>query len=387
MIEYRADARPEALSDSDEQGQSFPFMDYLQLLWFRKKLILAITIFVGVVGYVHVNELKNVYSASSTLMIGLREDKVVPVESVMAGATTGGDVGDEMAVLQSRVLAEKVVRRLNLVNDPEFNPSLREPEESLFDFLQYLNPKRWIPASWKKVVKEALGRETERAKPALPDPPPSAASNSLDREAQRQEQQISTAASILLGKMSVSPQSWGKVIRITVSSLNPKTAVRLANEIPEAYMLDQLESKYEATEKANAWLTDQLVELEAQVADSERAVEIYRDEHGLAEKQGGSLLDQELSQLNSQLIIARAEKVEVDARLSQLRRLLEAGDRGLETAPEVISSALIQTLNSDPNVNFTMSSKETLYCKNICNSVSDRYCIGSNSILTEGLSK
>jgi uncharacterized protein involved in exopolysaccharide biosynthesis len=291
MTENRMDHRPEAFGDFEEQGQAFPFMDYLQLLWFRKKLILAITIFVGVVGYVHVNELKNVYSASSTLMIGLREDQVAPVESVLAGTKAGGDVDDEMAVLRSRVLAEKVVKRLNLVNDPEFNPKLREPEESLFDFLEYLNPKRWIPDSWKKTLKEALGRETERVEASVSDSAVSSASYALDKEVQQREQQISTAASILLGKMSVSQLGWAKVIKITVSSLNPKTAVRLANEFPEAYILDQLESKYEATEKANAWLTDQLVELEAQVADSERAVEIYRDEHGLGETAGSSLLD------------------------------------------------------------------------------------------------
>ncbi|MFC1605470.1 GumC family protein [Pseudomonadota bacterium] len=343
MIEDRADTRLEGFADADEQAQSFPFMDYLQLLWFRRKLILAITIFVGVVGYVHVNELKNVYSASSTLMIGLREDKVAPVEAVLAGSRSGGDVDDEMAVLRSRVLAEKVVKRLNLINNPEFNPGLREPEESLFDFLQYLNPKRWIPDSWKKILKEALGRATERTDGPSPGARPGSP-NILDQEEQRQARLLSTATSIFLSKLSVSQLGYATVVVVTFSSLDPKTAVLLANELPEAYLLDQLESKYQATEKANAWLTDQLIELETQVMDSERAVELYRDEHGLAESGGSSLLDQELSQLNSQLIIARAEKVEVDARLAQLRRLLEAGDRGLETAPEVISSALIQTL-------------------------------------------
>lgn len=344
MIENRVENRPESFPDVDEQGQSFPFMDYLQLLWFRRKLILAITIFVGVVGYVHVNELKNVYAASSTLMIGLKEEPVIGIDAVLAGTTPGSDVDDEMAILQSRVLAEKVVRRLNLTGNPEFNPSLREPEESVFDFLQYLHPRQWLPESWKQVIKEAIGRDTRQ--PDFPEADASSASplNELDKERKRQERAISTATSILLSKLSVSQLGWASVIKITVSSLDPKTAVRLANEIPEAYILDQLEAKYEAAEKANAWLTDQLVELEAQVLDSERAVEIYRDEHGLAEDSGTSLLDQELSQLNSQLIIARAEKVEVDARLTQLRQLLEAGDRGLETAPEVISSTLIQTL-------------------------------------------
>ena len=79
-------------------------------------------------------------------------------------------MGDEIAVLQSRVLAEKVIKRLGLLNDPEFNPSLGEPEESLFRFPQYLNPKPWIPASWKKVLKEAMGRETERCDPCRRSP-------------------------------------------------------------------------------------------------------------------------------------------------------------------------------------------------------------------------
>jgi uncharacterized protein involved in exopolysaccharide biosynthesis len=37
---------------ADEQGGELPLLDYLQLLWFRKKLIIAITLFVAVVGWV-----------------------------------------------------------------------------------------------------------------------------------------------------------------------------------------------------------------------------------------------------------------------------------------------------------------------------------------------
>ena len=42
----------------DEGGQTLPLLDYLQLLWFRRKLILVITLFVGIIGYIHVNEIK-----------------------------------------------------------------------------------------------------------------------------------------------------------------------------------------------------------------------------------------------------------------------------------------------------------------------------------------
>ena len=75
-------------------------------------------------------------------------------------------------------------------------------------------------------------------------------------------------------------------------------------------------------------------------------MEIYRDEYGLANGSGNTILDTQVSELNSQLIIARSELAEVNARLSQLRRLLEGGGQGVETASEVMSSALVQQLRS-----------------------------------------
>jgi uncharacterized protein involved in exopolysaccharide biosynthesis len=118
-----------------------------------------------VVGYIQVSEIKDVYSAQSTLLIGVPESQVVDIETVLSGSNSYGDVISEMEVLRSRGLAAKVIERLKLLNNPEFNPSLAEPEESLFDFIQYLDPRSWVPESWKKSVKEAMGMETEHAEP------------------------------------------------------------------------------------------------------------------------------------------------------------------------------------------------------------------------------
>ena len=324
--------------EAEETGQAFPLMDYLQLLWFRRKLIIVITVFVSVVGFVQVNEIKNVYTGKSTMIIGVPESRVVDIEEVLNYSNSAYDLPAQVEVLRSRVLAAKVIKRLGLLNDPEFNPTLREPDKSLFDFLKYLHPRSWLPASWKKTLKEALGQETEKAVP-LPV-------SKQEQEEQLNNQQLITATNILLSKLTVQPVEFGNVINITFSSLSAKTAARLANEIPEAYMIDQLEAKFEATEKANAWLTAQLQELETKVVESERAVEFYRDEYGLVATTGDGLLSAEVSGINSQVIIARAELAEVDARLAQLRRLLEAGGQGVETASEVMSSALVQQLRT-----------------------------------------
>ncbi len=65
------------------------------------------------------------------------------------------------------------------------------------------------------------------------------------------------ATDIFLGKLSVDMIDWSNVLTIQFNSLSPVLAARIANEIPEAYMLDQLQAKFDATEKATAWLTEQ----------------------------------------------------------------------------------------------------------------------------------
>ena len=48
-----------------------------------------------------------------------------------------------LADLFPGVSHERVITDLGLLNRPEFNPSLREPEEGFFSFLAGLNPMNW----------------------------------------------------------------------------------------------------------------------------------------------------------------------------------------------------------------------------------------------------
>jgi capsular exopolysaccharide synthesis family protein len=324
----------EQANSEERQGEEFPLLDYLQLLWYRKKLILVITLFVAVVSWVHVNQIRSIYTATSTLLLGVQKTQTVDIEAVLKRDYWGDQVLAEMEVLKSRGLAQKVVERLSLHNYEEFNPGLREPEESLFDFLRYLDPRSWVPADWKQSLKEALGRETVSD---VTEPP---------TEEELLARQMATATSILMGKVNIDEVELAGVVIVQVNSWDPRTAARIANEIPEAYIVDQLESRFEATEKANAWLSEQLEELETKVAESERAVEIFREERGLAPTAGQGLLDAQISELNSQLIVARADRAEIEARLEQIKRMLEAGGQGVETLAEVLTSTMIQQLRS-----------------------------------------
>ncbi|MBE9550401.1 MAG: polysaccharide biosynthesis tyrosine autokinase [Proteobacteria bacterium] len=308
---------------------SIHILDYIQLLWFRRHLIVAITLFVAVIGFIQVNQLKSIYTANATLLIGVTKSQVVDIEQVLSRDYRGYESIEEVEVLRSRSLAAKVINKLNLLGHEEFNPSLRKPEKGFFDFLKYLNPKRWIPSSWKKSVKEAISGEVQHIAP---------------NQEEIDQRLMATATDIFLSKLSAEPIEWSNVIAIGFNSLSPVMAARVANQVPESYILDQLQAKFDATEKATAWLTDQLAELETQVAESEGAVEYYRQEHGITKSKGSGILTEQLSEVNSQLIVSRAERAASEARLLQIKRLQSSGGHGIETANEVLSSPLIQQL-------------------------------------------
>ena len=58
------------------EDEPFPLLDYLQLLWFRRRLIVVITLLVAAIGYIQVNQMRNIYTAQSSILIGIQQGQV-----------------------------------------------------------------------------------------------------------------------------------------------------------------------------------------------------------------------------------------------------------------------------------------------------------------------
>ncbi len=292
-------------------------------------MIVVITLLAAIAGFIHGNEIRSVYTASSSLMVGVPEARVVDIEQVLSRRFYGNEAEGEIELLRSRRLAEQVVNRLNLLSHAEFNPSLRVPEKRFFDFLRYLDPRNWVPAGLKQSIRESVRGEVEQIE---------LSEEQLDRRV------LDLAINILLGKVSAERIEYTNVIVITARSPSPAMAARIANEIPEAYIEDQLQAKFDATSKATDWLMERMGELETKVAESERAVEIFREEHGFTQGATTVLLGEQISELNSQLIVARAERIELEARLDQIERLMAANGENAQVSVDLLSSPLLQQL-------------------------------------------
>jgi succinoglycan biosynthesis transport protein ExoP len=113
------------------------------------------------------------------------------------------------------------------------------------------------------------------------------------------------------------------VIDIDYDSLSPERAAEIANAVADAYVVDSLEAKYQSTKRAAIWLQDRLKELRAQATAADRAEVDYKQKNNIIDTGGRLLNEQQLAELNSALILARAGTAEAKARTDRVQQILQ----------------------------------------------------------------
>ncbi|SMF59123.1 Uncharacterized protein involved in exopolysaccharide biosynthesis [Tistlia consotensis] len=306
-------------------------MEFFRKLWRCKWLVLGAAAAGGLLAAGVSTTLEPRYSAESQVLIGAQVPKVTQVPDVLQELSANQEVvQSESYVLQSRGLAAEVARRLALDRDPEFNPALRPPPPWWRQ--QIARAKDWLKT---EVVKPLLGGGSDAAAGTHPEM----------TEAERRERLQQIVVSQLLSRLEVSPLQRSHVLAIDVQSESPETAARVANGLADTYIEQQLARRATATADANQWLDKRIAELRRKVEESERAVAEYRRANGLYETRSDEVTAQQVSELNTQLILAESAQAEADSRLAQAQKV--AHDKAPpEALPEVLSSPLIQALKT-----------------------------------------
>ncbi|MBL6952718.1 MAG: polysaccharide biosynthesis tyrosine autokinase [Alphaproteobacteria bacterium] len=302
----------------------------LRTLWRRKSVIFTTVFLVTILATLIAFQLTPKYTASTKVMIDTRTNRTVDMEAVLSGLSAdAATILSEIEILTSRSLVARLVTDLRLRDVAEFNASLR-PEGF---FAATLAPKNWWPESWMdwNVLYRAVF-ETQPARAMNP--------------AEAEDQINAGAIGGVLAGLTVAPVSRSYVIKISFRSEDPRRAALIANGMADHYIVDQLEAKFEATRRATKWLNDRLGDLREKVRNSEKAVEYFREKKGLVRGKDSSISTQRLSELNTQLILATSARAEAEARYLQAKELLNSKD-GVESAAEVLSSALIQNLKGE----------------------------------------
>src|SRR5262249_12922623 len=126
---------------------------------------------------------------------------------------------------------------------------------------------------------------------------------------------------------------------------SPARAAQISNTLAEAYLRQQKQDKLTATDQAEKFLTNRIAELRAAVEKSEQAAEEYRRKNNLYKGATTGVTSQQLTELNTQLIMAQTTAAEANSRLREAQTVRGSRTIG-EAAPDVLRSPTIQALKA-----------------------------------------
>jgi polysaccharide biosynthesis transport protein len=248
------------------------------------------------------------FTASAMMVIDTHRNQVFQPQSPMGDLPVDSETVDtQIEIMKSENVALKVIKDLHLDEDPEFtSPS-------------------------PGILNSAIGLVTGLLTFWMP----------VDHEPPSEFARTRAALGTFQSRISLKRVGLTYSIEIDFQSLSPDRAAQVANAVAEAYVADALDAKYQSTRRAANWLQDRLKELREQSANAERAVIDYKAKNNIVESGGRLMNEQQLAELNSSLIQARAQTAEAKARLERIEGIIASGDAGLAgTAAATVTDTL-----------------------------------------------
>lgn len=314
--------RSDRVSELFEQGAGFLRRQYL--------LFVLITICSLALGVVYLAVTPPQYTAKAMVLIDSSKVRVLQQQQQALGDAPldTAQVETQVEILKSEKFARSVVKELKLTEDPELTGAAGGPLTRLLRAV-------------------GLRRETTRSEPEL----------------------VRAATRSFMGRRSITRVGRTYAIDVGFTSHNPERAAAIANGIANAYILDQLQSKYQTTRLASDWLQDRIKELQTRAMDADRAVVDYKEKNNIVAVGGdagagaagsGRLIgEQQLAELNTQLSNARAATSEAKARLERINDVLRQGNPDAAITDSLHS----EVINRLRNQYFDLAAREADWTK------------------------
>lgn len=307
----------------------------------RWKLIVGLSVSMVAAVYLLLPLLTPTYIASARMLmfdphepsLGVAASERSPAEAFDTVA-----INTEMEVFQSLALTLRVAERLRLYDRPEFQA--RGRGEWLRESL-----RRW--GQLGGIIEQALDFVVPAPNQSIaPTKAPAAPVGASDPA-------LVTAAEILARDIQVSRIPLSYVLVVSARSRDPRLAQEIVATTVEEYLLGQEDARKKALDQQASWLVEKLTQLKAEVASNQVKIEALKAKAGLSETGKGTIRQQQLADLTTQLAQARADADGKRAQLEEARIVgataaLQAGSGAAETSAvsqlQVQASFLAQQL-------------------------------------------
>jgi polysaccharide biosynthesis transport protein len=268
-------------------------------------LIAAVAGLVMLLAFAYLATAQPRYTATTSILIDTRKNQMFQNQLVVGELQIDASgVESQVEILKSESVALAVIRKLKLTEDEVFMAGARGRLGSLIGQL----------------------------------------SGGADAHSEFQKERVAMA----LFERSLAAKRLGLTyaIEVAFTSISPDKAAEIANAIGDAYMVGELDSKYQATKRASRWLQERISELGEQASAADSAVQKFKAENNIIDTGRGMLMsDQQLSDVNTQLIAARAATAEAKARLDRIQQVA-SGDVPDASMVDALRSEVITRLRS-----------------------------------------
>jgi succinoglycan biosynthesis transport protein ExoP len=323
-----AAAQSKAYTSVRNDDQDIDVRNLLLMLWRRKMVVLGCILLGLSLATITMSFMKPRFVARSIILIEVPVNPRLDELQAFRGAfrVDSSFILSEIEIMKSRSLARKVVDRLNLLADPEFNSkfrySLRKSDTQ--------GEKKLTAAQEQDFKKLSVyGSELENLPPEV-----------VNKE-------IADVITNFLNNLAVRSVPGSNAIQIEYTSVDPNKAALVANAVVDVYIEQRLEQKFLAAKKVTDWLDERLTTLRAQVQEADKAVVKYKEQHKLTlGSRNSPISSEQLSALNAQLVVAKTRQAEAEAKLKHVQDMAQNPDK-IETTAEILNSVLIQSLKHD----------------------------------------
>jgi capsular exopolysaccharide synthesis family protein len=297
----------------EEREKEVDLLEYWRVIVKRKWVVVtfggALILFVGIFSFLATP----IYKAKTTLLIEEESSRILSIEDEFGYQRRAVDLrfyNTQLKLLKSKSLAERVARKMNLLSRPEFGAG-KKPKKSFFASLKgFISPKK--------------KSEDEGLKPQIPLNP------------------YFGVAAAVQGGIEVSPIRNTKLVEVSYRSPYPVLSADIVNSLAEEFISFSVEKRYETTQQASDFLSEQIAELRGDLAAKERELQRYGQEKKLfftSEKE--STIVSKFAAVLDAYTQAQIDRINKEAAYREVK------DLDVDSLPQFVNNALIQTLKMD----------------------------------------
>jgi capsular exopolysaccharide synthesis family protein len=296
-------------------------LEYWRIILKRKWVIVTVVALLVAISGIISFTTTPLYEAKVSILIEEPGSGMLTIQEILnSSANNSGDFmgtyfNTQLKILQSRSLAERVVKKMNLGTRSELQAP-KNSRQSLLRMVKSVLSFRWLFPKKKQLL-------------------------SADSQPVSTTDSSALYAAIILDNLSVYPVPDTRLVEIGYRSPYPRLATEIVNALSEEFISYTIESRSEATQQTKEFLSEQIARLRDDLAAKQRELQKYGDEKKIMQlNEKESSVVSKFGDLNKAVTDAQIALVNAQTAYQELKNWQA------DLLPQLVNNSVIQNLRT-----------------------------------------